>query len=58
MTITTCDDALCKKIEPNVAESSKRFTALKELSNNGIYTRILLMPVLLFLEDTEENVKI
>ncbi|WP_315074143.1 radical SAM protein [uncultured Clostridium sp.] len=57
ITITTCSDELCKKIEPNVAVSSKRFSAIKELSENGIFTGILLMPVLPFLEDNEENIR-
>ena len=57
ITITTYDDELCKKIEPNVAVSSKRFAAINELSNHGIFTGILLMPVLPFLEDNEENIK-
>lgn len=57
LTITTCDDELCRKIEPNAAVSSKRFAAIKELSDNGIFTGILLMPVLPFLEDNEENIR-
>ena len=56
ITITTCDDELCKKIEPHVAIPSKRFSAIKELSDNGIFAGILLMPVLPFLEDNEENI--
>lgn len=57
ITITTCSDELCKKIEPNVAVSSKRFSAIKELSKNGVFAGILLMPVLPFLEDDEENIR-
>lgn len=57
ITITTCDDELCKKLEPNVAISSKRFAAVKELSDHGIFAGILLMPVLPFLEDNEENIR-
>ena len=57
ITITTCDDELCKKIEPNVSISSKRFAAVKEFSDNGIFAGILLMPVLPFLEDNEENIR-
>lgn len=57
ITITTCDDELCKKLEPNVAVSSRRFAAIKQLSQNGIFTGILLMPVLPFIEDNEENIK-
>ncbi len=57
LTITTCDDDLCKIIEPNVAVSSKRFQAIKNLTDNGQFAGILLMPVLPFIEDNEENIK-
>lgn len=57
ITITTCDDELSKKIEPNVSVSSKRFAAIKKLSENDIFAGILLMPVLPFIEDNEENIK-
>lgn len=56
MTITTIDDTLSSQIEPNVAVSSQRFQALQELSQNGIFCGILLMPVLPFLEDNQENI--
>lgn len=56
ITITTFDDELCKKIEPNVAVSSERFKIIKELSDNGIYAGILLMPILPFINDTKENI--
>ncbi|SDH51439.1 SPL family radical SAM protein [Desulfosporosinus hippei] len=56
LTITTCDDVLCKKIEPNVAVSSQRFSALKQLAENNIFAGILLMPVLPFIEDNVENI--
>lgn len=56
LTITTASDILGKKIEPNVAESSRRFSAIKKLSDNGIFSGILLMPVLPFLEDNEDNI--
>ncbi len=56
ITITTSDDELCKKIEPNVAQSSNRFAAISKLSENGIFAGILLMPVLPFIEDSEENI--
>lgn len=57
ITITTFDDNLCKKIEPNVAISSERFKAIKKLTNNGIYTGILLMPILPFINDNEDNIR-
>lgn len=56
ITITTFDDELCKRIEPNVCVTSKRFKAIKGLSNNGIFTGILLMPILPFINDNEENI--
>lgn len=57
VTITTYDDELCKKIEQNVAPSSERFAAIKELSKQGIYVGVLLMPILPFINDTEENIR-
>ena len=57
MTITTSDDDLSKIIEPNVCVSSKRFKAVKELTDNGIFAGILLMPVLPFITDSEDNIK-
>ncbi|MFT9496480.1 SPL family radical SAM protein [Anaerosolibacter sp.] len=56
MTITAADDILCKKIEPNVAASSARFATIKKLSEAGIFSGVLLMPVLPFIEDTVENI--
>lgn len=57
MTITTNDDELSEKIEPNVDVTSKRFKAIKELSDNDIFTGILMMPILPFINDNEENIK-
>ncbi|MDF2506016.1 radical SAM protein, partial [Clostridium sp.] len=57
ITITTCEDELCKIIEPNVALSSERFDAIKQLTDEGIYAGILLTPVLPFLEDNSDNIK-
>lgn len=56
ITITTCDDSLSKLIEPNAAPSSQRFEAVKALSSEGLFTGILLMPVLPFIEDNLENI--
>lgn len=57
MTITTADDTLCRKLEPNVSVSSERFDALARLSDAGLFTGITLMPVLPFIEDTTENIR-
>lgn len=56
VTVTTASDGLCQKIEPHAPLSSERFAAIKELASQGIFTGILLMPVLPFLEDTKENI--
>jgi len=56
MTVTTADDDLCRKIEPNVSVSSKRFEALKEISDAGIATSLFVCPILPFITDTKENV--
>lgn len=56
ITITTAEDDLCKKIEPFAPSPSRRFEAIRTLSENGIFTGILLMPVLPFIEDNKENI--
>ncbi len=56
LTVTTCDDALAKKVEPRAPVSTRRFAALEALSSAGIFAGILLMPVLPFLEDSLENI--
>lgn len=56
ITVTTADDEVCKLIEPNVVVSSKRFEAINKLSSKGIFAGILLMPVLPFIEDNDENI--
>lgn len=56
ITITAFDHKLCEMVEPNVAISSQRFNAIKTLSDNGLFAGILMMPVLPFIEDNEENI--
>lgn len=56
-TITTPNDELSKIIEPNVCVSSKRLQAIKKLSDNGIFTGIMMNPVLPFITDKEEDIK-
>lgn len=56
LTVTSADDDMSKIIEPNVSPSSKRFAALKDLTDNGIYAGILMMPILPFILDTPENI--
>ena len=56
-TITTPNDKLSKIIEPNVCVSSKRLEAIKTLTDNNIFTGIMLNPVLPFITDKEEDIK-
>ena len=56
-TITTPNDELSKIIEPNVCISSKRLQAIKILSDNGIFTGIIMNPMLPFITDKEEDIK-
>jgi len=56
VTVTTADDALAARIEPWAPPPSRRLAALKRLSEAGVFSGVLLMPVLPFLEDSEENV--
>ncbi len=57
MTLTTYDEALCKKIEPNVSTTGERVEALKLLRDAGIPTVVWLCPILPFINDTEENIR-
>lgn len=56
-TITTPNDELSKIIEPNVCISSKRLQAIKILSDNGIFTGIMMNPMLPFITDKEEDIR-
>ncbi|MDY6038015.1 MAG: radical SAM protein [Eubacterium sp.] len=56
MTLTTFEEKLCKKIEPNVSTTKERVKALKILRDEGIPTVVWLTPILPFINDTEENI--
>lgn len=55
-TLTTADDALCKKIEPNVSVTSERVSMINTLRARGIPTVVWLCPLLPFINDTTDNV--
>lgn len=57
MTLTTYDENLCQKTEPNVSTTRQRFAALKQLHAAGIPTVVWLSPILPLLNDTEENIR-
>ena len=56
MTLTTCDEELCRKIEPHVSTTGERFEVLKKLQDAGIPTVVWLSPILPFINDTAENI--
>ena len=57
MTMTTYDEDLCKKIEPNVSTTRERFEVLMRCRELGIPTLVWLTPILPFINDTEENIR-
>ena len=57
MTLTTADDDLCRKIEPAVCPTSRRFEVLKACKEAGIPTVVWFSPLLPFINDTKENVE-
>ena len=57
-TITTPHDLLSKKIEPNVCVSSRRLEVVRLLSKEGIFVGIMMNPVLPFITDKEEDIKL
>lgn len=56
MTLTTLDEKLCGKLEPNVCTTRARVEVLKRLRDEGIPTVVWLTPILPFINDTEENI--
>lgn len=57
MTLTTADDTLCKKIEPGVCPTSRRFEVLQACRDAGIPTVVWFSPLLPFINDTKENIE-
>lgn len=56
MTLTTYDEDLCRKIEPNVSTTRERFEVLKNMRDAGIPAVVWLSPILPFINDTEDNI--
>jgi len=56
MTLTTYDEALCQKLEPNVSTTRERFEVLLRLREAGIPTIVWLCPILPFINDSQENI--
>ena len=55
--ITTRDDETRKIFEPGAPDTTSRFSAMKKLAENGIYTGTVFMPILPFIYDDEENIE-
>jgi DNA repair photolyase len=56
MTLTTYDDDLCKKLEPNVCNTKRRIEVLEKMQERGIPTVVWLTPILPYINDTVENI--
>ncbi len=57
MTLTTFDEDLCRKLEPNVSTTFERFKVLETMCDAGIPTVVWLSPILPFINDTEGNLR-
>ncbi len=57
MTMTTCDESLCRILEPNVSTTRQRVEALKQFQSAGIPTVVWLCPILPYINDTPENIR-
>ncbi len=57
ITLTTYDEELCRKLEPNVCTTRERFEVLMKLKERGIPTIVWISPILPYINDTEENMR-
>lgn len=57
MTLTTYDEELCKKLEPNVCTAKRRFEVLQTLNDSNIPTIVWFTPILPYINDTVENMQ-
>lgn len=57
VTITTSNDELSKKIEPNVCPSNERFEIVKQCKQAGLICGITMTPVLPYITDDIEDLK-
>lgn len=57
MTLTTADEDLCRILEPHVCTTKRRVEVLNILKEEGVPTVVWLCPILPYINDTEENIK-
>ncbi|MBS4537296.1 radical SAM protein [Clostridium sp. D2Q-11] len=55
-TITSMDENIRRKIEPNGVKSIKRFVMLKEFSKTNVSTGLHFMPIIPYITDSRDNV--
>jgi DNA repair photolyase len=55
--LSTINDRLAKKVERNVALPSQRLSAMKALADQGLYTGVVLMPILPYISDDWSSLK-
>lgn len=55
-TLTTTDDDLARKVEPGAPSPSRRLEAMARLREAGIRVGVDMMPILPFIEDSDENI--
>lgn len=55
MTLTTCDESLCRILEPNVCTTARRVEVLRAFHEEGVPTAVWLCPLLPFINDSREN---
>lgn len=56
-TLTTVDDELASKLEPGAPPPSARLRAMQTLAQAGVPTGVTMMPILPFIQDTEQNIR-
>ena len=57
MTLTTCDEALCRLVEPGAPTTDERVEALNILRERGIPTVVWISPILPFINDSVDNLR-
>lgn len=56
-TITSLDEKIRQKIEPNVIDAKERLKILEQFTKIGCKTTIMLMPIIPYLTDTTSNLE-
>jgi DNA repair photolyase len=54
--VTTLDEALANRLEPNAASPKRRLEALRNFSEAGVNTGVWISPILPYITDSEENI--